>query len=299
MIQATKRALKNHLPRFTEDNDPEWKNYLKTCFSSVWIGLAGLDRAGLRESLGPMLAEIFGFDHTTSSFRLTSDVDLLPASVPVDKNPSSVLVLIAGTGSVAMRYAWTECQGYVRVARSGGWGHMLGDEGGGHSIGLEAIKHTLLVLEERTLGIRPGALDKFEDVVIKQLGCAASKDGTIDILSDLLSGHHQEAVKTRIAHLAETVLELASHDKTANVIVRDQTAHLVTKTLGRLTDPKSTGYAASQKTVLVLAGGLMRNEGYQRSLREQLDQRGLDFEGVRMVDDIAAAGATFLLKRKE
>jgi N-acetylmuramic acid 6-phosphate etherase len=176
---------------------------------------------------------------------------------------------------------------------------MLGDEGGGHSIGLEAIKHTLLVLEEQTLGLRPQALDKFEDAVIKQLGCAASKDGRIDILSDLLSGNHQETVKTRIAQLAETVLELAFHDSTANAIVRAQTAHLVTKTLGRLTDPKSTGYAATQETVLVLAGGLMRNEGYQRALREQLDQRGLHFEGVRVVDDVAAAGATFLLKRKE
>jgi N-acetylmuramic acid 6-phosphate etherase len=299
LIDATKSALKELLPSSAEPSDAEWKQYLKSCFSSVWVGLAGLDRAGLHETLAPTLAEIFGVDHTTSSFKLTSDVDLLPASISVDQTPSSVLVLIAGTGSVAMRYAWTEGQGYVRVARSGGWGHMLGDEAGGHSIGLEAIKHTLLILEEQTLGLRPQALGKLEHAVINQLGCAASKDGSIDILSDLLSGRHQETVKTRISQLAETVLKLASHDESAQVILEGQTTHLVTKTLGRLTDPKSTGYAAPQETVLVLAGGLMKNEGYQQALREQLGQRGLHFEGIRVVDDVAAAGATFLLKRKE
>lgn len=299
LVDATKSALKGHLPSGMDPSDAEWKQYLRSCFNSVWIGLAGLDRPGLHETLAPTLAEVFGLDHTMSNFRLTSDVDLLPASVSVHKNPSSVLVLIAGTGSVAMRYARTKGQGHVRMARSGGWGHMLGDEGGGYSIGLEAIKHTLLVLEEQTLGLRPRALGKFEDAVINQLGCAASKDGRIDVLSDLLSGHRQETVKTRIAQLAETVLEMASHDNTANAIVKDQTAHLVTKTLGRLTDPKSTGYAVPQETVLVLAGGLMRNEWYQQVLREQLDQQGLQFEGVRVVDNVAATGATFLLKKKD
>jgi N-acetylmuramic acid 6-phosphate etherase len=299
LIDATKSALKEHLPSGTEFSDAEWKQYLRSCFSSVWVGLAGLDRAGLHQTLAPTLAGIFGLDYTTPSFRLTSDVDLLPASVSVDKNPSSVLVLIAGTGSVAMRYAWTAGSGYVRMARSGGWGHMLGDEGGGYSIGLETIKHTLLVLEEQTLRLRPEVLGKFEYAVIKQLGCAASKDGSIDILSDLLSEHHQETVKTRIAQMAETVLELASHDEVAKAIVEGQTSHLVTKTLGRLTDPKSIDYAAPHGTVLVLAGGLMRNEGYQRALREQLDQRGLHFQEVHVVDDVAAAGAMFLLKSEE
>lgn len=297
LIDATKSALKEHLPRSVEPSDAEWKKYLNTCFRSVWVGLAGLDRAGLHETLAPTLAEIFGLDHTTPNFRLTSDVDLLPASGSVDKNHSSVLVLIAGTGSVAMRYAWTEDQGYVRVARSGGWGHVLGDEGGGYSIGLEAIKHTLLVLEEQTLGLRSQGLGEFEGAVINQLGCSASTDGSIDLLSEVLSGHHQETVKTRIAHLAETVLELASHDETAKAVVKSQTKHLVTKTLGRLTDPKSAGYAAPQKTELVLAGGLMKSEGYGRALREHLDQGGLNFQGVRVVDDVAAAGAKFLLER--
>lgn len=299
LVEATKGALREHLPSRVEPSDAEWKQYLKSCFQSVWVGLAGLDRAGLHRILAPTLAEIFGLDHTSPEFRLTSDVDLLPASVSVSKNTSSVLVLIAGTGSVAMRYSWTEDRGYIRVARSGGWGHMLGDEGGGYSIGLEAIRHTLLALEEQTLGLRPMVLDELEGAVIHKLGCSALKDGSIDLLSELFSGKHQETVKTRVAQLAETVLELASHVKAAKAIVTRQTAHLVTNTLGRLTNPKSTGYVSPQDTELVLAGGLMRNDGYQGALREQLGQRGLNFQGVRVVDDVAAAGAKFLLERKD
>ncbi|OOQ90617.1 putative glucokinase regulator family protein [Penicillium brasilianum] len=299
LVDATKNALKGHLPNGTEPSDAEWKQYLRSCFRSVWVGLAGLDRAGVHKTLTPILAEMFGLDHTTADFRLTSDVDLLPASVSVDHNPCSILVLIAGTGSVAMRYAWKEGRGYIRVARSGGWGHMLGDEGGGYSIGLEAIKHTLLVLEEQTLDLRPPGLDALEEAVIRKLGCATSMDGRIDVLSHILAGHHQETFKTRISQLAETVVELALHDKTAEAIVKSQISHLVTKTVGRLADSRSSGYAAAQETELILAGGLMRNEGYQRTLREQLNQRGLQFSGIRVVGDVATAGAKSLWKKNE
>ncbi|KAJ5160929.1 uncharacterized protein N7482_007933 [Penicillium canariense] len=295
LIESTKNALKEHLPSGTEPGETGWKQYLKTCFRSVWVGVAGLDRAGLHKELAPQLAAVFGLDHTAADFQLTSDVDLLPASVSVDKNQSSVIVLIAGTGSVAMRYAWTEDRGYIRVARSGGWGHMLGDEGSGYSIGVEAIKHTLLVLEEQMLDLRSDGPGEFEHAVISQLGCTASDSGRIDLLSGILSGHHPQTTKTRIAGVAETVLKLAAHNSTAKVVVEEQTAHLITKTLGRLTDSKCRGYAPPEETELVLAGGLMKNEEYQQALKKQLDQRGLRFRGIRAVDDVAAVGAKFLM----
>ena len=290
LVGATKNALKEHLPNGTEPTEPEWRGYLKDSFRSVWIGLAGLDRAGQQGRLAPKLAEIFGLDHTTANFRLTTDVELLPA---VSEDSSSVVVLIAGTGSVAMRYTRREGQ-YVRVARSGGWGHILGDEGGGYSIGLDAIKHTLGVLEEMTLGLHSQDLSEFEDAIIRQLGCHVADDGSIDLLTDILSQNRMQNVKARIAGVAETVLKLAPGNKTAMAIVEDQVASLVNNALSRLVDPRCSSYVAPEESEIVLAGGLMKNEGYQQALQRQFAQRGLNFRSVLVVDDVAAAGAKYL-----
>lgn len=296
-MTATKRALKEHSPDGTEPTESQWRAYLQTCFRSVWIGIAGLDRAGLQEALAPKLGRVFGLDETTVNFRLTTDVDLLPASVLADEYSSSVVVLIAGTGSVAMRYTWSEKQGHVRVARSGGWGHILGDEGGGYSIGLEAIKHTLTVLEEMRLGLRKGELGEFEHAIIEQLGCQVTENSSLDLLSDILSQHDGQSTKARIAGVAKTVLKLAPRDQTATTIVDSQVSCLVNNTLGRLVDTRSTNYVTQERTELVLAGGLIKDEVYQGALQRHLLQRGFHFRGIRVVDDVAAAGTKFLLSQ--
>lgn len=290
LVGAARNALKKHLPRGTEPTEPEWQGYLRNSFRSVWIGLAGFDRAGLQGTLAPKLAAIFGLDHTSVHFRVTTDVDLLPA---VAKDSSSVMVLIAGTGSVAMRYTRIE-ERYVRVARSGGWGHILGDEGGGYSIGLNAIKHTLVVLEEKTLGLRSEHLGDLEHAIIKQLGCHAVDDGSIDLLTDILSRQPTQSIKFRIAGVAETVLKLAHGNETATDIVETQVSSLVNNTLSRLMDCQCKSYVAPEETEIILAGGLMKNEGYRQALQRHFTQRGFNFRSSHFVDDVAAAGAKSL-----
>lgn len=296
LVAAVKNALKEHLSGGVEPTESRWQDYLQKCFRSVWIGLAGLDRPGLHGELAPKLGKTFGLDHTTPNFRLSSDVDLLPAAVPASNESASVVVLVAGTGSVAMRYTWSEDRGYVRVARSGGWGHMLGDEAGGYSIGLEAIKHTLVVLEEITLGLRVQELGKLEDAIVKHFGCRTSEDGSIDLLSNVLSQHHAQSTKSRIADVAEAVLRLAPCDRTAMAIINNQILGLVNCTLSRLVDYRCTSYVMPEESELVLAGGLMRNEGYRTALQRQLVQRGLHFRGIRVVDDVAAVGVSYLAR---
>lgn len=54
------------------------------------------------------------------------------------------IVLIAGTGSVAIGQ---DQSGMIH--RVGGWGRTLGDEGSGHAIGLEALKHFTRTIDGR------------------------------------------------------------------------------------------------------------------------------------------------------
>ncbi|KAJ5550318.1 hypothetical protein N7461_005016 [Penicillium sp. DV-2018c] len=292
LLEAAKSAMKDHLPSGVEHSESSWRAYLQTCFASVWIGLAGLDRAGLEEVLAPKLREAFGISDK-NNFRLTNDVDQLTAAVPTTQGTPSVLVLIAGTGSVAMRYGWSECQQrYTRSARSGGWGHMLGDEGGGYSIGMKAIQHTLAFSENVTLGLATSGDDELAKAVADKLGCQVSDSASL--LNNILAQNYSQGVKARIASIAPVVLELMDRSNIAEAIVNAQAEKLVGETLGRLVNPRSTGYHPSDKTVLVLAGGLMKNERYRASLETQLRAHNLSFKGTVVVEDAACAGAKYL-----
>jgi N-acetylglucosamine kinase-like BadF-type ATPase len=95
--------------------------------SCACLGMAGVDREGDL----PVLRHIFrrlGFRR-----RLLIVNDALIALVAGSGEPFG-LVLIAGTGSIA--YAVNRAR---VAARSGGWGHVLGDEGSGYWIGRRAL----------------------------------------------------------------------------------------------------------------------------------------------------------------
>jgi N-acetylmuramic acid 6-phosphate etherase len=85
-----------------------------------------------------------------------------------------------------------------------------------------------------------------------------------------------------------------SEDKSAETIVNSQVAILIGKTLARLVNPKGTHYQPPKKTVLVLAGGLMKNEKYRAALEQQLYQYQFYFRETVVVEDAALMGVKYL-----
>ncbi|HYC77544.1 MAG TPA: BadF/BadG/BcrA/BcrD ATPase family protein [Planctomycetota bacterium] len=85
---------------------------------------------------------------------LCSDAELVLWAAFGDARPSGVAV-VAGTGSAALARG---ADG--RLARAGGYGAVLGDEGGGHWIGVQALKVALRHVEEAAAGsrVRPSIL---------------------------------------------------------------------------------------------------------------------------------------------
>lgn len=170
---------------------------------------------------------------------------------------------------------------------------MLGDQGGGYTIGIKAIQHTMRVFENITLGLDKTGGDDLSKAVAEKLGCQVSDSASHDMLNNILAQNYSQGVKARIASIAPVVLDLMDKNETAADIVSSQVALLVGETLGRLVKPEATGYQPSEASVLVLAGGLMKNERYRATFDKQLDSQKLSFKGTVVVEDAARSGATY------
>ncbi|MCB1053665.1 MAG: hypothetical protein KDC71_23885 [Acidobacteria bacterium] len=92
---------------------------------------AGMGQSGNRLLIGNELR------HHFQPEELCVETDLLAAAYAgLGKNPG--LMAIMGTGSVAFRY-----DGRMICERHGGWGYILGDEGGGSALGRTLIRKYL------------------------------------------------------------------------------------------------------------------------------------------------------------
>jgi glucosamine kinase len=98
---------------------------------SLWAGMAGAGQEGVRAELEDALART-GLAHRVG---VGTDVDAAFHDAFGDR-PG--ILLMAGTGSIAWGRA---ADG--REARVGGWGWLLGDEGSGYAIGLEAMRRVV------------------------------------------------------------------------------------------------------------------------------------------------------------
>ena len=155
-------------------NDAESKKPEILC--SAWIGASGVDAAQDVKTLEPFLSRLLevplrGRGHIpcfssprslifclTQDHRLVIANDahifaspLLTAQPPIE----SAIVAIAGTGSVVVSFRKgtfdTGGHSITQLARAGGWGFMLGDEGGGFYAGREAVRQVLEKFEADSL----------------------------------------------------------------------------------------------------------------------------------------------------
>jgi N-acetylglucosamine kinase-like BadF-type ATPase len=170
------------------------------------------------------------------------------------------IVVISGGGAVA----------YGRIAsgdslRVGGWGHLLGDEGSGYWIGLEAIKATL----RSWAGIIPKTA--LEAHVMETLGAEDDRQ----VLSRVYSGSFSEA---EIAGLVLLVASLASDgDESSDRIIEEAAYYLasmaeaVQKRLGQLP--------------IYLSGGVFGAASMPERFKRSLAGLGRDTQVMTVVSD--------------
>src|SRR5690349_20742675 len=101
--------------------------------NSVCIGLAGARTEADRNRIRGAAAQVW----PDIPCGATNDLETALASLeePDDENAIARVLILSGTGSCCYGRAQNG-----KTARTGGWGHLLGDRGSGYEMGLRALK---------------------------------------------------------------------------------------------------------------------------------------------------------------
>ena len=105
--------------------------------AAVGLGLAGVDRPEDRALFEGWAAGRFG----GAPVVIANDAELVLAAGTPD---GWGIALISGTGSIVFGRS-----PHGEMARAGGWGHILGDEGSGYAIGVEALRAVMRAFDGR------------------------------------------------------------------------------------------------------------------------------------------------------
>lgn len=195
--------------------------------SALMVGLSGVGRKEERQKAKGALRRLF----PDIPLLVRTDAELAYCGA-FGHEPGSILI-IAGTGSIA----WTRLAD-GRFLRAGGWGALLGDEGGGSWLGREALRLCLREGETKELGSLARAILKTLQI-----------SGTADILTLVYQRHYDSE---HWAALAPLVFEHAGKDAQADALIRkagEALAELAKRLLVRM--PTS-----SEAVPLAVVGGL-------------------------------------------
>lgn len=263
--------------------------------------MAGYDRLSLQPRIDAALSELFKLP-IGKELRVTSDIDLLPAALSSQQDITSAIVLVVGTGSVAMSYA-RDGDAFKRIGRVGGWGRLLGDDGSGYATGREgirsALRHCDLHRLRKSIGRETVTFPPLPHAVLEHFQRLYSDCDAESLLSTLLvpppGAQGQEdgdVTRTKnIASAASVVLSMAAEDVEAKGII-EAGASSVSELVEMLVTEQGIDVA---HCALVLGGGLMGNCAYQESVLSSVRRNCGGFGHTEYVDQPAMAGARYLL----
>lgn len=226
--------------------------------AAVWIGLAGVDRPADSELLLPYLRPL------ARTVRLSNDAELALTGLQGARG----VAVISGTGSIALGRDASGAQ-----TRTGGWGHLLGDEGSGWEIGRHALRAVARASDGR------GAPTSLVQAVVEAWG--------LDGPQGMIGKVYPDTNKALVAGLTSVVLKcFREGDEVAQRIVEraaDELAIAVSTVADRL--------RFDDGLPLAVAGGLLVNEADFREMVVGRVRAGRLLDEVAIVRDAALSAA--------
>ncbi|KAI8073276.1 hypothetical protein BC940DRAFT_232012 [Gongronella butleri] len=241
-------------------------------FEAVWIGSAGCGNDALRNALHDKIADVFA-STPRDKIKVTSDGELLAAHL-LNTGKEQGVIVIAGTGSIALR---CNAKG-DQLTRAGGLGYLMGDEGSGWALGVQAIKHTGKVLDGRA------SASAVSQLVVQHLGCAATRQALQGAIYQAADSDMDR--KTRICGLARVVIAAAMDHAcpVAHDILVSEASELAATAATIIKDGD----------VVILGGGLLSVPAYSDILVQQLANMGKTNLQCVKIDNVSTEAALAL-----
>jgi N-acetylmuramic acid 6-phosphate etherase len=308
-LDATVGVISTAINAALAETGEALSNIANLPIASAWIGVAGYDRPTLAVSINKAMSQLLGLP-LGPRLRITADIDLLAVNA-AQWQPAcqAAIVLVAGTGSVAMSYSQKNEDDVVmtRSGRVGGWGPLLGDDGSGFAIGRDALRVALRTSDAwqgdyTTDDKAAPALSRAVFDYFKQEQASERLETGVafhprDLLSSILTSSSASPTKT-IANAVRIVLSLiddgSDKEGQARRILENGAASLADLVIELLRvqdlDPTQTG--------LIMAGGLLCQDTYSLMVRDELAKRKVRFQWSTSVQSPAMKGAQFLAVKR-
>lgn len=260
LLNGKDKALNNIVDSIREIIDELGKDKLQ----GIYLGIAGIEVGNNAKYILESVKKAFDIEAN-----LMNDGELALKSML--KGEDGILV-IAGTGSIVFG------MNNGKVTRCGGWGHLLGDEGSGYKISIDALKNILFE----------------EDNSLKK------SDLTIDIMREFNWNCVNEIVefvysssKDEIAKLAPIVSKLAENGDSFSIGILEKEAIALAKTTQNVYE--KLGF---EECSIGLVGGVIRKSKIMREAFENYLRKNINI--INFIDEsISASKGAYYMYLKE
>ena len=299
---AVSGALKDHLSPSAESIvlPPA-----TTLFAAAWFGISGVDSPAAIAAITPVLSSLLNIP-AGSRLQVANDTHLLAAPLRMHSDISSCVAVIGGTGATMVSFRKSGGS-LEELGRYGGWGWILGDEGGGYSVGREVVRQLLDENDRATVRGISLPESKLKTSILQRFGVSH----VMELLTAVhfpdpapgATAPHTPSYKSmprerRLSSLSPLVFAAAFEDADplALNVLRTMAGELAERvaTLLALDDDNSPRAVKASESIVCFGGSLVGVMEYRRMVLDELERRGHVFKQVEYIDDAAAVGAVGL-----
>jgi len=286
----------------------------KSYFAKAWFGVAGVDSPSAVDAITPVLSELLGIP-PGPNLSIYNDTYLLAAPLRIYKDVKYAIATIGGTGAIAVGFKEDEHGNLEEFGRVGGWGWLLGDEGGGFHVGRTTIRTIVAQADRDSLNPdSPSPPSTLISVILETFGAKIPHD--LLALAHLPEqspaspppkGVHPILLyprEKRLSSISPIVFRCAFEDhdplalriltECANSLAEQIAMFLIPTANSPPGSPHNGNAIFAEETILSFGGSLVGIENYRGLVLDSLKKRGHVFKYVEFIDDAAGVGALAL-----